>query len=302
MGQTGHGSACRTGERRNYSPTLPVKTTVQRSYLRNGQIYQKAPLRNGVQHGVVRTWHRNGKLATEQPYENGLLHGLCRQWNEQGKLLGQYRMVHGTGLQRSWHDNHSLQSEFFTLEGRFSGRCRLLAEDGTVVSDRLFLNGRDVSPDEYRQAAALDKRLPTFRGKLANVNDDNPGHSKHLFDLLVSRLLRKSPVEGRQWLAADDGKRRSLGRFRIARQAVKSRAGRFVNELYQAGAAEVLVPDIYFSKTGDHYADSLLVKLPKDKSKRAAVRKVCHQLKKNQTGDFLPERECGETYLYILPG
>jgi len=279
-----------------------MKTTLLRSYYRNGQIYQEAPLRNGVPHGVVRIWHRNGRLATEQPYENARLHGVCRQWSEGGQLLGEYQMVHGTGLQRSWHDNRMLQSEFFTLAGRFSGRCRNWLEDGTLVSDRLFLNGGDVSPQAYRRAAAQDTRLPKLIGRPVKVNADSPRHQRHLFNVLVARLLRKSPVEARTWLAAGEGKRRSLGHFRMARHALKSNAGKCVNELYQAGAVQVLVPDIYYNEAGDQFADSLLVKLPKDKARRAAIRKVTARLRAKNLGGVEPGNDTGENYLYLAMG
>jgi hypothetical protein len=256
-----------------------MKTTILRSYHRNGQIYQEAPLCGGVQHGIVRTWHRNGKPDTELPYQNGLLHGVCRQWSETGKMLGVFEMIHGTGLQQAWHDNGKLQSEFFTLEGHFSGRSRAWVEDGTLVFDELFLNDREVSPEAYRKAASQDERLPKLRGKIVKVDGDNPKHAKHLFNVLVTRLLRKSSVEARKWLAAEDGKRRSLGLFRVARHALKSRAGKFVEDLYQAGALEILVLDISFSKTRDQFADYLMVRLPKDKAKRASIRIVCVQLK-----------------------
>jgi len=279
-----------------------MKTTLLRSHHRNGQIYQEAPLRGGVQHGIVRTWHRNGRPATELPYQNGRLHGVCRQWSEAGKFLGEYEMIHGTGLHRSWHDNGKLQMEFFTLEGNFTGRCRMWAEDGTLVSDQLFLNGRDASPEEYRMAASQDQRLPKLRGRIVKVDADSPKRRKHLFNVLVGRLLKKSPKEARKWLTAEDGARRSLGRFRIARHALKSRAGTFVKELYQAGAPEILVPDIFFSKAGDQFADHLLVQLPINKTKRAAIRKVCAQLKARNIGSVLPEKETGEKYLLVSPG
>jgi hypothetical protein len=283
-------------------PVPPVKKNMLRSYYRNGQLYQETPLLNGVRHGLVRLWHRNGQLASRLPYQHGALHGLCREWNENGKLLGEYEMVHGTGLQRAWHENHRLSTEFFTLEGRFSGRCRIWLNDGTLISDRLCLNNADASPEEYRQAAALNKRLPKLQGRLTNVDADNPKLEKHKLDVLVTNLLKKSPMEARTWLGAADGRRRSLGGFRMARHALQSKAGKFVNALYQAGAERVLVPDIYFSKSGDHYADSVLVKLPKDKTKRAAVRKFCVQLQAREAGAFQPDTDLGEAYLYIMPG
>jgi hypothetical protein len=57
-------------------------------------------------------------------------------------------------------------------------------------------------------------------------------------------------------------------------------AVRFVQQLYSAGAKEVLIP--YSSITSDDvetYADALTVRLPDDSDKRAAVCKLCaHEL------------------------
>src|SRR2546429_7961859 len=98
-------------------------------YYRNGQLREEMPLRKGQRHGTVRAWHKNGVLASEEPYRDGLLHGVSRQWNESGKLLGEYRMVHGTGIQRSWHDNGRLQLEVSTVRGEFCGRNRIWLRD-----------------------------------------------------------------------------------------------------------------------------------------------------------------------------
>ena len=90
-------------------------------------------MRNGRRHGIVRIWHRNGGRASEEPYQNGLLHGVCRHWNEAGRRLGEYRLIHGTGIQRGWHDNGKLQIEVSTVGGDFCGRNRIWLRDGTLL-------------------------------------------------------------------------------------------------------------------------------------------------------------------------
>src|ERR1035438_10402472 len=89
--------------------------------------------------------------------------------------------------------------------------------------------------------------------------------------------------------------RRGLGRFKRESDALK-----FVQALYKAGATDVIAPDIYASKTGNQFADCLLVKLPNIAPKRKAVRKVCSQLSKRKLGAFQPDKDIGESHLYLL--
>ncbi len=274
-----------------------MKTTVQRDFYRNGQVRQEVPLRNGHKHGVIRTWHRNGALASEEPFEDDLPHGICRQWDESGRLLGRYKMVHGTGIQRAWHDNGQLQVEVSTVGGRFYGRNRMWLRDGTLISEHFCLNGRDVSPDAYRAAAAKDDRLPKSRGRPGKPLPEGIAKEKHLHRVFVAGLLEKpNRREARAWLRTVTGKKtaRSLGCFKR-----ETDAARFIEQLYRAGAREVIVPDICDNKAGDQFADGLLVRLPKDTAKRTAIRKVCAQLRKKWLGVVQPDADFGEAHLYL---
>ena len=271
-------------------------------YYRNGQLREEMPLRKGQRHGTVRAWHKNGVLASEEPYRDGLLHGVCRQWNESGKLLGEYRMVHGTGIQRSWHDNGRLQLEVSTVRGEFCGRNRIWLRDGTLISERLYLRGRVVSPEKYREAAAQDRTLPRFRGKPAKLPADTVSTQRRIHRVATTWLLRKpNRFEALAWLRKDVGGKtnRWLGRFRNARDGAKSEAAKFVEDLYRAGATKVIVPDVYRNKVGDEFADALLVRLPKVAQKRNAIRMVCAQLKRRRLGAVQPDREIGESHLYL---
>jgi hypothetical protein len=219
-----------------------VNTTIQQVFYRNGQARERTPLRNARRNGVARTWHKNGVLATEEPYQNGLLHGLCRQWGESGRLLGQYEMIHGTGVQKSWHDNGKIQLEVSTMHGQFCGRNRLWLRDGTLISDRFYLHGRIVDAKTYRESATNDKTLPRFRGKPAKLPPKTPAIEKRIHNVFVSALLEKhNRCEARVWFQKEstDTTRRLLGRFKR-----ESEAKDFVSGLYQAGAVEVIVPDI----------------------------------------------------------
>jgi hypothetical protein len=274
-----------------------MSITVQRHYYRSGLIREEIPLRRGLRHGLVRTWHKNGQLASEEPYENDLPHGICRQWVESGRLLGKYKMVHGTGVQRSWHDNGRLQMEVSTVRGEFCGRNRIWLRDGTLLSERFYDHGRIVSADAYRERAAKDKTLPKVRGKPAKLPPKTLATQRHILRLCVSwRLEKPNHGEARAWLTAKAGGQtvRSLGGFKRQKDAAK-----LVEALYDAGAAKVIVPDIYKNKAGDQFADALVVRLPSSAVKRKAIRSVCARLRRRKLGAIQPDKDIGERHLYL---
>jgi hypothetical protein len=243
-------------------------------------------------HGRRRLWHRNGKLASEEFYHDGLLHGTCRQWDENGKLLGEYKMLDGTGTQKSWHENGRLNLEFSTVSGEFFGRSRLWLQDGTLLSDRISLDGRPVTADEYRKAAKQNPNLPKLRGRITKLNRPTP---KHIHQVFVSSLLKKqNRCEARTWLNTGDKAARSLGHFKRTSEAAK-----FVEELYQAGAVKVIVPEIYHGKRGAQFADALIVQLPKTLKARQAIRKACETLRGRNLGAVEPDKDIGETHLFL---
>jgi hypothetical protein len=274
---------------------LGVKNTLEKSYHRNGQLLESVPLRNGRRQGVVRVWHKNGVLASMEGYQNGLPHGRCRQWSQAGRLLGEYRMVHGTGVHRTWHDNGRLQSEFSIVNGNFSGRCRLWLSDGKLMSEDILLRGKQVTAEAYRAARAQDRSLPKLTGKAGKPLPRRVATEKHVHEVFVRSLLgQKNRAEAGEWLNGGGKAMRSLGRFKRVSDALK-----FVEAIYEAGATQVIAPDIYDGKKGAQFADCLLVQLPKILAKRKAIRKVCGQLSKRKLGVFLPEKDIGESHLYL---
>jgi hypothetical protein len=272
-----------------------VKQSVEKALHRNGQLREIVPLRNGRRHGVVRVWHKNGVLASEERYQNGLLHGVCRQWSEDGRLLGKYRMVHGTGVQRTWHENGRLQLEFSTVRGDFSGRYRLWLNDGKLMSEDIYLHGKPVTAEEYRAARSKDKTLPKLTGNAGKPLPNTVATERHIHEVFVRSLLaQKNRAEVRKWLETGGKAVQSLGRFKRVHDALK-----FADALYKAGATEVIAPDIYAGKNCDHFADCLLVKLPGIAAKRKAIRKVCAVLPKHNLGAFQPDKDIGESHLYL---
>jgi len=272
-----------------------VKKSVEKAFHRNGQLREVVPLRNGRRHGVVRVWHKNGVLANEERYQNGLLHGVCRQWSEAGRLLGKYRMVHGTGVQRTWHENGRLQLEFSTVNGDFSGRYRLWLNDGKLMSEDIFLHGKPVTAEQYGLARVKDPSLPKLIGNAGKPLPKSIAMENHIHEVFVRSLLaQKNRAEVRKWLESRGKAARSLGRFKRESDAL-----RFIEALYHAGATEVIAPDIYAGKAGDQFADCLLVKLPGIPAKRRAIRRISAQLSKRKLGAFQPDKDIGESHLYL---
>jgi hypothetical protein len=275
-----------------------LKKTIQKSFYRNGQVREAVPIVKGRQHGISRSWHKNGVLSDESPYHNGLPHGVSHQWNDAGQLLGQFRMVHGTGIQRVWHEIGHLHLEFSTVGGDFCGRSRMWLHDGSLLSDEINLHGKPVSAKVYCAARLKDKTLPKLTGKPGKPLPATRATEKHSHEVFVRwQLSLKSRAEAKQWLENGGKAVRSLSRFKRTSHALK-----FVDALYQAGATEVIAPDIYAGKAGAQFADSLLVKLPKAPAKRKAIRKVCAVLSKRKLGAFLPEKDFGESHLYLSLG
>jgi len=274
-----------------------VSATVQQSRFRSGQLREKSPVTRGRRHGVARTWHPNGILATEQRFKNGLLHGRCRQWGESGKLLGEFGMSHGTGVQREWHDNGQLKIEVSTVGGQFCGRNRIWLRDGTLISERFYLHGRQVTPDRYAQAAAKDESLPRYTDKPARLPKKRRTTTRRIHQTFIDGVLEKpGRKEACLWFStgADAKCGRLLGRFRSERSAVA-----FIESLYAAGTSEVIVPGIYRDKRGNEFADWLVVRLPRSKAVRDRIRKVCATLRRRSLGVVQPDRDIGESHLYI---
>jgi hypothetical protein len=274
-----------------------VSATIQKAFYRNGQIRERVPVRDDRRHGIVRVWHKNGKRASEEPYQNGLLHGVSRHWNQAGRRLGEYRMIQGTGIQRDWHDNGKLQIEVSTVRGDFCGRNRIWLRDGTLLTERFYLHGLAVNAETYRAAAAKDKTLPKFSGQPAKLTAKNRVKPLHIHRVFVDSLLEKrNQREARKWLTKKTGDQtaRSLGRFKHENNATK-----FIEALYQAGAVEVIAPDIYRNKARDKFSDCLLVQLPKSAAKRKTIRKVCAQLRTRKLGAVQPDEDIGEGHLFL---
>jgi hypothetical protein len=274
------------------------KLRIKRFYYRNGQIHTEMRMLNGRFHGLHRTRHRNGRLAQELRYRHGLLHGLNRQWDGDGRLLGSFTMVHGTGVQRYWHNNGNLQIEISTLGGKFNGRVRSWLSDGTLARETFLIDNRDVTRGAYLKAARKNPDWPQYEGESAGkiVRSHSALERKEYEFFIRSILDGPGHAEAQAWLKGEPRPGfRSLAKFATAKAALK-----FVEQLYAAGAEFIAVAAIYGRKQGKLFADWLLVQLPKAKSKRVALRKICHAFCNRRRGAVLPENDTGETHLYLM--
>ncbi len=256
---------------------------------------------NGRIHGVLRRWHKNGVLALEQPHEQGATNGICRQWGEDGKLLGSFEIQRGTGIHRHWHDNGQLQSEVSCVDGALSGRHRSWLRDGTLLFEQYYLKNLAVDRHTYEAACSKDPRLPKYKDKKKEIVA-SPGVALELrtHRLFIESMLQKpNQAEARTWLAKGKPKkgRVRLGDFKSERTALK-----FVERLYSAGVVSVTAVDIYWNPKGDAFCDRLIIQLPKQATRRSAIREICQILRAKDRAALSPESDLGETHLSLLLG
>ncbi len=274
------------------------KLHIKRFYYRSGQIHTEMRAVGGRFHGLHRTWHRNGKLAAELRYRHGLLHGVCREWDENGRLLGSFTMVHGTGTQRYWHDNGQMQTEISSLTGKFHGRTRSWLRDGTLIRENYLINNRDATRVTYLKAARKNPDWPQFEKESAGrVARPGVALERKQYDLFIQSVFEKpNHAEARAWLNVElRPKSRSLAKFATTKAALK-----FVEQLYSAGADAVIIAAISAGRRKKLFADWLLVQLPAAKSKRNSLRKICLDFCRTRGGAVQPDKDIGETHLFMM--
>jgi hypothetical protein len=272
------------------------KLRIKRFYYRNGHVHAEIKEVGGEFHGPNRTWHHNGQQAEELRYRHGLLHGISRHWDENGRLLGSFTMNHGTGTQHYWHQNGKLRLEINSFNGKFFGRTRTWLRDGTLVQETYYISNVDVTRAAYLKAARKHPDWPQHEGQPAGrVAREGPALKRKEHELFIESLLEKSHAEARQWLSATKNPDlRSLARFRTTKAAL-----RFVETQYAAGAEAVIALPIYAGRRGELFADWLLVKLPGAPSKRRALRTLSQDFCNKRDGALLPEKDFGESHLFL---
>lgn len=277
--------------------TLPTRRVV-RTYYRNGVVATEGSSCRQAWHGPVRQWHRNGQLASEERYERGLLHGLCRQWREDGKLLGSYRMTRGTGIQRLWYEDGTLHLEHASVNGRLNGRSRSWLRDGTLLSDDWLLDSCEVSRAEYFRAARQHPEWPASARTPSRPLRLSPKQREARFhDLHCKWLLsRKGTGPAKGWLESGDKSNRFLGSLGY------KKAVALIAAAEDSGAKRVLAVDVYKSKSGQQFADGLLVRMPRLAKHRAAIRGLFLSLPMRARCVVLPEKDSNKPWLWVYLG
>ncbi len=268
-----------------------------RSFYRNGQVHHEKPLRDGQLHGLVRTWHKNGVLASEESYREGKRHGTCRQWSVTGKLLGTSVQNEGTGTYREWWDNGQLKLEISILDGDFHGISRQWLMDGTLAFKAYFVNGGQITPDQYQEASTINSELPKNEDD-EPVQANAPGIALKEHNLFVQSLLQQpNKAELRKWLSETEthGNRRLLGGFPEESQALE-----FAEGLYRNNAVSVIAADLYSNYEGDEFCDILMIELPHSLMERAAFRLFFKSTLGYHSGYIIqPDNDIAESHLLL---
>ena len=260
------------------------KHKIVRLFYRNGQLREESPLLDGQFHGAYRTWHPNGKLATEELYEHGQLHGVCRQWNDAGKLLGSFTMTHGTGIRREWFPDGQLQSEASKVNDLFTGRMCSWLRDGTLAAQSYLIENRQVSRAKYIAATRRHPEYPRYPAGRERLRGEKELYKRELKLHLKWLLSRSNKSEARKWLEAP-AQQRSLGLLNFRQ------AQRLVENLYVAGAEQILIANIYHGKSGKEFSDALVIKMPLQPRARRLVRQLLIQFPKKLRAAVLPEMD-----------
>jgi len=173
---------------------------------------------------------------------------------------------------------------------------RIWLRDGTLVQETYFISNVDVGRTAYLKAARKFPDWPQHEGQPAGkVVRKSVALERRQHELFIESLLEESHAEARQWLnEAEQPALRLLAKFRTGKAAL-----RFVETLYTVGAETVFVLPIYAGKRGTLFADWMLIKLPKAPSKRRALRKICQDFCHKRDAGMLPDKDFGESHLFI---
>jgi antitoxin component YwqK of YwqJK toxin-antitoxin module len=138
------------------------QVAIQKTFHKNGNVFQEVPFVGDVITGTLREYHENGVLAFETPMLNGVRHGTCKQWNDKGELLGTFEMNLGTGVSKRWHPNGKLQFEGHVINEVLNGRVRVWLESGELKQERFYVDNAIVSKTDYSKVCADNPVLPIY--------------------------------------------------------------------------------------------------------------------------------------------
>ena len=213
-----------------------------------------------------------------------------------GACLARSRWFKARAPKGYWHNNGRLRLEINSINGKFCGPTRIWLWDGTLAQQTYYISNVDVSRATYLKVARKNPDWPNCeRQPAGRVAREGRALKRKEHQLFIKSLLAKSHAEARKWLTAvKNPGLRSLAKFRTAKAAL-----RFVENCTFAGAVAVIALPIYAGRRGKLFADWLLVELPAASSKRKSLRKLCQDFCDRRGGAMLPDKEMGESHLFI---
>jgi len=193
--------------------TLKGEVVGRRCFFETGEPESEYSFRKGMKHGVQYQWYSPGRLTFAEPFANGLPHGKAKQWADDGTLMGDYTMVHGTGIDL-WRQHRGdgsvyLSEARYVVKGIVHGFDWWINEDQTTVhiercfndqglhgiwrewNDRgrlrrgfpqYYINNEKVSKRKYMKACEIYPTLPRFC-----VEDNEPAR---VFPPEIARSLQ----------------------------------------------------------------------------------------------------------------
>jgi hypothetical protein len=113
---------------------------------------------------------------------------------------------------------------------------------------------------------------------------------------LFADLARDSgSMEAKQWLTEPVKRTRQLlPKFRTPKASLC-----FVETLYAAGAESVTAAGIYPNSNRKEFPDWLVIKLPKTRSARQTIRKICEEWFRTKGNEIEPEEDIGEREMLL---
>jgi hypothetical protein len=115
--------------------------------------------------------------------------------------------------------------------------------------------------------------------------------------LHCKRLLSRAGTgSAKKWLESGDKSNRFLGSLGY------KKAVTLIAAAEENGAKQVLSVDVYESKSGQQFADGLLVRMPRSAKLRAAIRRLFSGLPTRARCVVLPEKNGNEPWLWVYLG
>lgn len=269
-------------------------TEVIKAYYPDGTLRITGTLVDGVPHREFRQWHPNGTLSELTTYKNGVPDGTSYHWNSEGNLLGTYTITDGTGTQVMWNDDGSIAAEFDFVDGKWNGLHRFYL-NGELTAQEFYINNSKTTKRKYLQQCEVNPKLPKYVERQPSKQTAAPRtspplatQSSAMCQKLFDHLL--NGPEARSWLSDGDSNR-SLGESRDQESSLD-----IVNELYLAGATNVLVADITKYDENSENASILVVHLPKNTKLRSQVLATAHEV--GEAG-FDAETDVGQAYIVV---